>query len=88
MQTKPVDHRASIEKRAQERPTGVRRALIEPAENVIATIERSAAQSYPPEIAQHFAEQLAELAHEINFKFSHDSQAIRGLGTGLYQFER
>jgi hypothetical protein len=88
VQSKPIDHAAMIERQRDELIAGIRRALIEPVDAVISTIDRIASRRYPPETAQHVAEELGELAREIGEKFSLDSRAIRRLGTGLYQFEK
>jgi hypothetical protein len=66
----------------------VRRALIEPSENVISIIERLAAQPYPPEVAEHLRQQLGELADGINYKLGDRAQRIERLGTSLSAFEQ
>jgi hypothetical protein len=85
---KPAEQRAAIEKAAGRVTGAVRRALLDPGENVIATIERLAAQTYPPEVAEHLCQQLGELAAGIDYKLGDRAQRIERLGTSLSAFEQ
>jgi hypothetical protein len=77
-----------IEKAAGVLTGAIRRALIEPSANVISIIERLAAQTYPPEVAEHLRQQLGELADGIDYKLGDRAQRIERLGTSLSAFEQ
>jgi hypothetical protein len=83
-----AEQRAALDALADRLTGAVRRAVIEPGENVIAIVERLAAQSYPLEVAQHLQQQLSELADGINYKLGDRAQRIERLGSSLSAFER
>lgn len=82
------DQKAAIEKRTVELTAAIRHALVEPAEGVIATLERIGERLYEPEVARYVLEQLGELKRELQWKLSGDASTIRRLGNGLYNFEK
>jgi hypothetical protein len=82
-----ADCRLKIDRAGTVLTGALRRTFIEPSENLIAIIERIATQSYSPEVAQHVAEQLGELADGINYKLGERAHTIERLSTGLSAFE-
>jgi hypothetical protein len=85
---KTADAKMKIDRAGTLLTGALRRALIEPSENLIAIIERIASQTYSPEVLDHVAEQLGELAHGINYKLGDRTHAIERLSTGLTAFEK